>query len=166
MSSPIFVLVLVPVAAAVGFALILGIILVAGRRRPERPGWQVTAAGASGTWNAEVLGEGAIGSLGGTLASTFGTFRLEAGVLSFTPDEAVVPAWQVPCTQLGVARRGALSLDGADLRLAGPMGDLRCNVSVERINRVSRNDIKGMRERRYAAQLVDLLLAHGARPLP
>jgi hypothetical protein len=51
------------------------------------------------------------------------------------------------------------------VRITGPMGDLRCNVSVERINRVSRNDIKDMRERRYAEEFAGLLVAHGARPL-
>ena len=163
MSSLLFVV--IPAAVAVGFALIIGIILFAGRRRPEQPGWVPTPTGGSGTWNAEVLGDGALGALGGTMASTFGTFRLEAGVLSFIPDQAVVPMWQVPCRELGVVRRGALSLDGADVRLTGPMGDLRCNVSVERINRVSRNDIKDMRERRYAEEFAGLLVAHGARPL-
>lgn len=162
--SPWF-FVLLPAAVGLGFALIIGIILLVGRRRPEREGWVPTPAGGAGTWNGEVLGDGALGALGGTMASTFGLFRLEAGVLAFVPDGAQVPAWQVPCHQLAVARRGILNIDGADLRIAGPMGDLRCNVSEERINRVSRNDMKDMRERRCAEELVDLLVAHGARPL-
>lgn len=53
---------LVPAAVGVGFALILGIILFASRRRPEQHGWVATPAGGQGTWNAEVLGEGGLGA--------------------------------------------------------------------------------------------------------
>lgn len=157
--------VLVPAAVAVGFAPIIGIILFASRRRPEQHGWVATPAAGQGTWNAEVLGEGGLGVLGGTLASTFGTFRLEAGVLTFTPVDAAAPAWWAHCRDLAVGRRGLLEIDGADLRLVGPMGDLRCNVSLERINRMSRNTIKDLRERDHAAQFVEVLVGHGARPL-
>ncbi len=90
--------------------------------------------------------------------------RLESGLLSFTPDGAAAPVWTVPCDQLVADRRSYFSLDGGDVQLSGPMGVVRCAVSTEHINRFSTNTAKDLRERRYAAQFVALLHAHGARP--
>ena len=157
--------VVIPAAVTLLFVLIVAIIVVASRRRPEQQGWAPAPTGGAGVWNGEVLGDGGWGALGATMASTFGTLRLEAGVLSFTPVDAPAPAWWAHCRDLSVGRRGFLELDGADVRIVGPMGDLRCNVSLERINRVSRNTMKDLRERQYAEQFVGLLLSHGARPL-
>lgn len=166
MTSFQWIFVLLPIAVAVGFALIVGLVLVVGRRRPQQhTGWVATADGGVRTWNGEVLGDGFIGALGGSLASTFGTFRLERGVLAFRPDDASLPGWSAECRHLAVARRGMVELDGADVLVRGPMGEVRCNVSDERINRASRNTLKTMRQRGYAQEFVDILVGHGARPV-
>lgn len=157
--------------------LIGGILLVAFKRRPERPGWtaapgQVATAPAGapgagqpaprvGVWNAEVLGNGGFGLLG----RSYGTLRLEAGVLSYVPDSSTVPAWSVPCHELA-ARRGSLFELNAAVRLVGPMGQVRCNVSTEHINRFSANTAKDLRQRTCARQFVHLLHAHGAGVAP
>jgi len=157
---------LVVVGTSVLFGLIVAVILLASRRRPEQPVWRPVggaAASGSGVWNAEILGSRAIGALGGTLTASFGLMRIDSGMLSFTPDDAAVPTWSVPCQAVGVRSRNLFSLDGAAVGLTGPMGDLRCNVSTERINRLSRNNIKDLRQRRYATEFIAVLRAHGAR---
>ncbi|WP_110181930.1 hypothetical protein [Nocardioides solisilvae] len=153
-------------------ALVAGILALAFRRRQERPGWVAPAGPAgppgqgsghapyTGEWNAEVLGDGLLGVRG----RTHGVIRLQQGVLTFVPDSSPAPAWSVPCHQL--AARRLSFLDPAGLRLVGPMGDLRCNVSTERINRFSQNTAKTLREKRYAEGLVRLLHAHGAGLAP
>ncbi len=154
------------VAVPVGLALIIGIIVLAGRARP-RPGLGTlgpsTTLNASGVWNGEVLGDGVLGATGGTLGSTFGTMRIDAGALSFTPDGATTPAWSAPCATVCGRRRTMLALNGADMELWGQSWRLRCNVSREHINRFSRNDIKSMRQRRYANEFLRALASNGAR---
>ena len=166
---PIVILLAVPLL----LLLIVGIILVVGRSRPQ-PGRGIHPvgpghtsgsppgiAGAAGTWNGEILGSGVLGALGGTLGSTFGTFRVSAGTLVFDAPDAA--SWQLPCGQITVRKRSLFALDGADVGLQTPRGELRCNVSRERINRMSRNDLKDMRERGYADEFVQVLAANGAR---
>lgn len=165
-----------PLLIVVGWFLVLllvvGILLVAFKPRPQRPGWVGRAqpdaatgaghpAGAptyAGTWNAEVLGDAGFG----VAARAYGIFHLEDGVLSFVRDGTATPVWSVPCHQLAARRRGFFELDGADVRLVGPMGELRCSVSTEHINRFSANTMKDLRERGYADEFVRLLWAHGA----
>ncbi|WP_104107662.1 hypothetical protein [Nocardioides sp. 616] len=68
---------------------------------------------------------------------------------------------------LGLDRTfGTMRLDGGDVRLRGPMGEVRCAVSTEHLNRFSSNTAKDFREWEYASQLVGLLHAHGAGVLP
>ncbi|GAA1923712.1 hypothetical protein [Nocardioides hwasunensis] len=168
MSSFYWIAFLLPIAAGLVIALVVVVLVVAAVRKPVQPGWLPAPTGGVGVWNAEVLGDGVVGRMGGTMTSTFGLFHLEGATLSFTPSGTTVPAWRVECRQLVVAHRAMLSLDGADVRLTGPMGDLRCNVSVERLNRVTRNNFKDLRQRRYSRDFVALLVAHGAvtRSLP
>ncbi len=154
--------------------LVVGILLIAFKRRPQRRGWapqqqqHVSAQPAgpgslpfAGEWNAAVVPEGS-GLL--SVRRDYGIIRLESGLLSFTPDGAAAPVWTVPCNQLVADRQSYFSLDGGDVQLSGPMGVVRCAVSTEHINRFSTNTAKDLRERRYAAQFVGLLHAHGARP--
>jgi hypothetical protein len=153
------------------FAVIGVVFLSSARARPSQPGWRgpvpssapPPASAPTGIWNAEVLGSGLLGRLGGTLGSTFGELRLDDGVLSFVPDGQTTASWSYPCVDLYATKRSAVALNGADLTLRGPMGDLRCNVSTERINRMTRNPFKDLRERGYADQFMLALRAHGAR---
>ncbi len=108
-----------------------------------------------------MLGGGLIGAMGGTLNARFGTFHLDEGTLAFVPDGADAPDWTVPCPQLAVRFRGAMA--PAALTLTGPMGEVRCDVSVEHINRVTRNSLKSLREGRHARAFADALVANGAR---
>lgn len=146
-------------------ALILGIILFAGKARPVQglgaraaaPGGQ----GTSGLWNAMILSGGAVGALGGTLGAKTGRFRVEQGTLSFIPDGTDQAEWSVPCDQITARAHTAFATKGVDLEL--PDGKLRCNVSREHINRYTRNSVKSLREARYYREFVDVLLANGAR---
>lgn len=155
------------------FALIIGILLIAFKKRPEQPGWQAPhpgppqpgppQAGASqappgGIWNAEVVPPGGFGLTG----RTSGLFRLEHGVLSFWPAGAQTPLWAVPCRDLAVGSRSMFTFEGADLRLLGPMGEWYCSVSEEHINRFMQNTMKSFRQRRYAADFIHLLRWYGA----
>lgn len=152
-------------AVAIGvplvFAAIVAIILFAGRARPV-PGLGPHAPAhqepPTGDWNAQLLPMGGFAGFG----STYGTVRIGLGTVTFTPDGATAPAWSVPCQQVAVRKHGLLSLDGADLELAGPMGRVRLVVSRERINRLSANDLKAMRERGYADEFIWTLQANGA----
>ncbi len=149
------------------FGLIIAIILVASRRRPQPGlGLRLTEPRADGTrgliggsWNAMLHAESVFGSMGGTLGAQNGRFELADGQLSFTADDAVQPAWTVPCSQLGVGRGLA-----RPIRLEGPMGTVHCTVSHEHINRLSQNSLKTLREQRYATEFATALRSYGARP--
>ncbi|PUA81039.1 hypothetical protein [Nocardioides currus] len=123
---------------------------------------------AAGRWNGEILGTGAGGMIGSTLSSTFGVFEVQSGTMTFTPDGASAPDWRAACHTLVVARRGFMSLNGADVSITWPTGPgtwqtASCNVSRERINRMMGNDFKDLRERGYASEFVSCLAANGAR---
>jgi hypothetical protein len=143
------------------FVMIGVVFAYSARARPSQPGRSGPAP--TGVWNAEVLGSGLIGRLGGTLGSTFGELRLDRGVLSFHPDGQSAASWSYPCAELWAAKGDLVALDGADVTLRGPMGDIRCNVSTERINRATRNPFKDLRERGYADQFLLALSEQGAR---
>lgn len=153
------------------FAVIGMVFGLSARARPTQPGWRgpdpsdpsPAAPGPAGIWHAEILGSGLLGRLGGTLGSTFGELRLDSGVLSFIPDGHTTAAWSYPCAELWATKDSVVALNGADLTLRGPLGVLRCNVSTEHINRMTRNPFKDLRERGYADQFLLALHAHGAR---
>lgn len=122
----------------------------------------------AGRWNGEILGAGLLGTLGASSSSTFGIFEVRDGTMYFTPDGSSTPDWATPCSALVAQKRGAVSLNGADLSLSwkGSQGEWRtaqCNVSREGINRFMRNDFKDLRERGYASEFVHCLAANGAR---
>lgn len=146
-------------------ALIIGIIVFAGRSRPhEGLGPRPAAPGArsaEGTWNALILGDSVFGAMGGTLGSRDGRFHVYQGLLAFVPDGAPQPEWTVPCSQIAARAHSAFSTAGVILWL--PQAQLRCNVSRESINRVTRNSIKSLREAGYYREFVDTLVAAGAR---
>ena len=161
--------IVVALIIALGLLVFAGIGMIfalSARARPTQPGWRgpvPSDPGPAGIWHAEVLGTGLLGRLGGTLGSTFGALRLDEGVLSFVPDGQTTAAWSYPCAELWATKDSVVALNGADLTLRGPMGALRCNVSTERINRITRNPFKDLRERGYADQFLLALRGHGAR---
>ncbi|MEG9227125.1 hypothetical protein [Aeromicrobium sp. Sec7.5] len=122
---------------------------------PPRPG------AVDGTWNAMIAGGGLFGAMGGTVNATFGRMDVVSGVLSFTRDGATGPDWSTPCTLLRVRQLGALVAKG-DVELNGPMGQVRCTVSREHVNRFTQNGFKDMREQGYAREFVHAALSHGA----
>lgn len=147
------------------FALIIGIILFAGRSRPQ-PGLgpRLTGAGGrspEGTWNALILGDSVFAAMGGTLGSRAGRFHVEQGALSFVADGEERPEWTVPCSQFSARAHSAFNTSGVMLWM--PQAQLRCNVSRESINRHTRNTIKSLREAGYYREFVDVLVASGAR---
>lgn len=164
-------LVMVVIAIVFG-AMVLGMVALMAvmlttqlRRTPTAPGW-VAAPGhpaGVGAWHAQVHAPGPFGAVAGALGSTFGELRLGGGTLAFVPAGATQPQWVVPCAELTVSRRDVLALGGADLILAGPMGELPVTVSEEHINRLADNGFKALRQREYAAEFVNALHAHGAR---
>lgn len=152
----------------VGLVIGLVVLAVTRSRAPAPP--PVVAPGPDGawvpvpsTWNVEVHGDSVIGRMGGSLASTYGVLVLDRGRLTFTVDGASAPAWSVACRDVVVRRSDAGPFAISAVRLAGPMGELRCNVSRERINRMTRNSFKSFREAGYAGQFVAAAQAHGAR---
>jgi len=164
-------LILVSVAVTLIFGLFaVGVVLLLARatstpaHQVQQPGWQGAATGSApgaGSWNAEVMSDGLVGMAGGSLRSTFGRFDLRDGVLAFTPNGATEPAWEARCADLAVTHHGMLSPHAVTLQ--GPMGVVRCSVSIEHINRFSRNSIKTMRQAGYATGFVQVLRANGAR---
>lgn len=152
------------------FAVILVVVLTRSRAHPAPPVLAPAPGGglapAPSTWNVQVLGTGAIGAMGGSLGSTYGTLALDAGRLAFTPDDGTQPAWVVGCHEVWVRRQGVGPFAIASVRLHGPMGELACNVSREHINRWTANSLKDFRESAYAHQFVSAIQAHGARVAP
>lgn len=164
-----WVVLLVAFGALILIATILAIILVAGRARPQAglgtaPGSDGSgplppSSGASGTWNIQILGDGLIGTMGGSIGASHGRVHLADGAMTFTPDDGT-PGWRIPCDQVAARSRGMFSV--ARVELMTSTGRLRCNVSREHINRVSRNQIKTQREVRYAREFVQVLGMNGA----
>ncbi|MBC9226822.1 hypothetical protein GL325_10830 [Aeromicrobium sp. 636] len=169
--STLLILMSVVVTLVFGlFAVGVVLLLVRATQTPphkiQQSGWQGAASGTppvpgAGSWNAEVMSDGLVGMAGGSLRSTFGRFDLRDGALAFTPNGEAAPAWQARCADLAVTRHGMLSPHAVTLQ--GPMGVVRCSVSIEHINRFSRNSIKTMRQANYATQFVQVLRANGAR---
>lgn len=159
------VLWVVGLAVPLLLALIIGIIVVAGRARPQAelgPRASVSGGhGPDGVWNALIFGDGAIGAMGGTLDARSGRFHLAQSMLSFIPDGQDQPEWSVPCTDIVARSHSAFSTAG--VLLSFPGAQLRCDVSREHINRFTRNSIKSLRQASYYREFVGALVANGAR---
>lgn len=140
------------------FAFVIGIIVFVGRSRPQ-PGLGPRSA-TDGRWNAMLL-DGPLAALGGTLGATGGTLAVEHGFVSFLQDGAIMPAWSYRCADVAVRTHSAFAR--ATMTLWTPAGEVRMTVSRERINRWSENDIKTLREPRYAVEVARVLAANGAR---
>lgn len=155
MDSPTGIALAVAVGAPLFILGVLAIIVLAGRARPQ-PGLGPTSA-TSGEWNVQIPRS----VIGGSLTAVSGRFRVDRGRLSFVPSGATVPQWQIPCAEIAARANTAFATAGVDLWL--PSGHLRCTVSREHINVLSRNTIKSMREPTYYREFVDVLVASGAR---
>lgn len=155
---------LVPVAmAALG---LLAIILIVRSRRARLPSLPPAAPGAlgpqamvpgqwpRGEWNAKV-------DAGGFRPfSGFGRVHLADGRLSFVPDRGE-GGWEVATAGIRAGKNTALS--SAEVWLIEPsVGQLNLTVSREHINRLSDNDFKDVRERRYADEFLYALHLSGA----
>jgi len=152
------VLVLV-VQAAVPLGLVVGLLLWSRKAvRAGRVAGPLVTPGQppTGVWNAQLLTES-------MLRPAYGQLRLVGGSLFFFPDGADVPAWSAPCPSLVARKQGGGLLTGAPIRIEGPMGVVEGLVSVERINRFSRNSFKTMRQQGYADPFLQALWANGAR---
>jgi len=162
-----------PIVSVVGAAT-LGLVLfltLRGSSSHRQQGWlppvsPMAHPAGSGTWNAEILGSGALGALGGTLGSNFGTMHVADGLLTFRPEDASTHPWSLPCQQVLVSKRGLISLNGADVQLQWTQGTLRCNVSTEKINRLVDNDYKQLRQRGHADGFIAALSRRAAAPGP
>lgn len=90
--------------------------------------------------------------------SSFGTLRVQDGSLTFIPDGAVQPLWSYPVNTLQ-AGRNPHPMPSLVWLHHHELGTVQVEVSVEHLNRISRNDLKKGRERIYAdaflAQLRD-----------
>lgn len=140
------------------FALVIGIIVLAGRARPRADLGPRSAT--DGRWNALLL-DGPLAVLGGTLGSTGGVVVVEHGFVSLVQDGAIMPAWSYRCRDVAVRTHGAHSR--ATITLWTPAGELRMTVSREHVNRFSRNTLKSLREPTYAREFAQVLAANGAR---
>lgn len=140
------------------FAFVIGIIVFAGRARPQEGLGPRSAT--DGRWNALLL-DGPLSVLGGTLGSTGGVVVVEHGFVSLVQDGAIMPAWSYRCADVAVRTHGANSR--ATVTLWTPAGELRMTVSREHVNRYSRNTLKSLREPTYARELAQVLAANGAR---
>lgn len=164
-----FTIVAIAVGVGVGvsllFALILTVIIWAGRRRPHSglgPRYDATGVHPPiGRWNAQILDDGFFGSMGGTLGALQGQLAVEDGELRFYASGAQTPTWSFPCTEIGARPQTVMSTAGMTLRT--PRGNLRCNVSRESLSIFTRNTFKTMREPGYALELAHVLVANGAR---
>ncbi len=124
---------------------------------PAPPGELGVSASAvpAGEWNAKV--DAATDGL--RPLSGFGRLRLTEGVLMFVPDGSAAAVCQVPAREIRAGLHPALAR--AQLWLIEPaVGQLDVSVSRKHLNRLAENDLKRLRENRYADEFRYAL--HGA----
>lgn len=159
MAAPALLLLLVmaaiPIIGGV-IVLVLVVSLARGSQRRPEPGL------GPDEWSVQFPPGGVGGLFFADEMASYGTFRLQAGTLVYTPAQASGTPWSLPCAQIVVRKLDLFTVGGADLELRWPEGTMRCTVSRERINRTVHNDLKGMRERGYADDFIAALLAQGA----
>lgn len=154
------------VALAIGalaiIAVIVLVVVLLARRPTRAPAQQSGAAPPAGVapaawqWNAHLRREGHLDGFSG-----FGTLTLWNGALTFQPEGATSPAWSYPAVSFGIWSDSPLANN--DLVLdSQPTGKLGVTLSHQRINRVSENDVKFLRQRGVAAEFVQAMQAAGA----
>ena len=97
----------------------------------------------------------------------FGTIVVAAGLVTFTPDNADYPSWQVPAWELKARHKGLLRFGKAPITLWMPNQEqVGLVVSQARINRFVDNDFKTITQSREAHTFLAILRANGCRVLP
>ena len=146
-----------------------GVLLYARSRRPRLPASAAPAvphtgdaAGAPGgwplgQWNAQVTPDGNLPLFKGR-----GLRRLENGWLGFHPDGSAEPAWVVAAASVRAGRNSMFATSEVWLD-SEQTGKVQLTVSHEHINQVMTNDLKDLRERRYADEFLHLLHRSGAQ---
>jgi hypothetical protein len=148
-------------------AIVVAIVLVVMRlaRNPARqaqapatPVAPVTPMAATGAlqWNAHVRRDGHLDAFSG-----FGTLTLANGVLTFVPDDAPDAGWAYPAVSFGIRVNFVLANSDLMVDSAGT-GRLQVTVSHEHINRMSRNNVKTLRERDTSGEFIQAMRAAGA----
>lgn len=125
--------------------------VVAAGHDPSRP-----PARPAGQWNARVSAEGTL-----PLAGEGGHVRIDNGWLGFHPDGAPQPSWIVPTSHVRAGRNSMLAQSEVWVE-SERTGRLNLTVSHEHINLLMGNDLKDLRERRYADEFLWLLHQSGA----
>ena len=125
--------------------------VAAGYDPAHPPAWPV------GQWNAQVTPQGSLPLLGG-----LGTVRLENGWLGFHADDAPQPTWLVAASVVRAGKNSMLAKSEVWLE-SGQTGRVNLTVSHEHINLWVNNDLKDLRERRYADEFLFMLHQSGAQ---
>jgi hypothetical protein len=133
----------------------LVVLVVVRSRRPRLPAYP-WAASTVGEWNAQVIPDGSLPASGER-----GTIRVENGWLGFHPGGASQPSWIVPAAQVRAGKNSVLSTAEVWLESAAT-GRLLLSVSHEHIDVFVGNQVKDLRERRTADELLWLLAQSGA----
>lgn len=159
--GPITLLSVLPmVVIAVAIVLVVVRLSRNPARRPVASG-QPGAVGApppdgTGQWYAHLRREGHLDPLAG-----FGTLSLAQGNLTFTPEDDPGSGWSYPAASFGVWSNPAVA--NADLTVdSQATGKLGMTVSHQRINRLSQNTIKMLRERDVSGEFIRAMAAAGA----
>ena len=146
-----------------------GVLLYVRTRRPRPPAsthQAVAAAGYDpnhppawpvGQWNTQVTPDGSLPLFGGR-----GVLHLENGWLGFHPEGSTEPAWVVAASSVRVGKNSMFATSEVWLD-SEQTGKVQLTVSHEHINQVMTNDLKDLRERRYADEFLHLLHRSGAQ---
>lgn len=110
-----------------------------------------------GSWNARVTDS----PITLNPFSSFGTLRVQQGSVAFHPEDALQPLWSYPLNTIQAGRNPAPLLARIWLH-HHELGTVHVQVSIEHINRMSRNDLKRGRERVYADAFLSQLRDCGA----
>ncbi|MDO5503175.1 MAG: hypothetical protein Q4G67_08395 [Actinomycetia bacterium] len=93
--------------------------------------------------------------------TSVGTLRVHDGSLAFHPEDAAQPLWRYPLRTIQAGRNPSPLLARIWIH-HHELGTVHVQVSVEHINRMSRNDLKRGRERVYADAFLSQLRDSGA----
>ena len=169
MPGDVFDLIRVGLPSMPVLAICISLVIWALTRRARVPGSTARAVAAAGhdpahpparpagQWNARVSREGTL-----PIAGEGGHVRIENGWLGFHPGGGEHPSWIVPTSHVRAGKNSMLAQSEVWVD-SGPTGRLNLTVSHEHINLLMTNDLKDLRERRYADEFLWLLQQSGAQ---